>query len=313
MNTSTNDVGTHTGRAKTRQVPPILLALFEAGHPTACLKRAVKLARMLGAQLRVLRVLEASYTTPLFPLVTDRFTEVKRSLEAQRTTRGWLGEVLHDDIAGDDLAVRSGTFVEQVAIYASEIGAELIVVSPSYAALGGTVTSLAHAANTPVLVACAATTSQAIVAATDLEDADDRVIWVAAELGHKLGAPVIAMHNVNPMSAPEATSSDAQWPVTVVATGSATTERMRRLSHASARLHIDTVTLVASQHSPVDAILQAAHARDADIVVVGTHVKSWLGRVLNSSIAAQLVDRARRSVLVTPLDGFTTGVAYASS
>ena len=61
-------------------------------------------------------------------------------------------------------------------------------------------------------------------------------------------------------------------------------------------------SIVRKEFNPVEAILQEARVQDADLVVVGTRSKSWLARVLTGSVAARVVNRANRSVLVTPLE-----------
>jgi nucleotide-binding universal stress UspA family protein len=52
---------------------------------------------------------------------------------------------------------------------------------------------------------------------------------------------------------------------------------------------------------PVFAILEEARRQDVDIVVVGVHERSRLERLLHGSIAAGVVQKTERSVLVTPI------------
>ncbi|MBK8259309.1 MAG: universal stress protein [Polyangiaceae bacterium] len=49
-------------------------------------------------------------------------------------------------------------------------------------------------------------------------------------------------------------------------------------------------------------VLGEAREHNADLVVVGTRKRTWFDRLVAGSVAEQIVNRAKRSVLVTPLD-----------
>ncbi len=120
----------------------IVLVLPGAGSPTASLRRAAALARLQGSELCVLRVLprlsgRGNAETPSNELF-EAVRTVERILAEERTTRRWMSEVLADGAPPTTLRLRVGEVVEQVARYAAEVGAELIVV-PSTARGGGSV------------------------------------------------------------------------------------------------------------------------------------------------------------------------------
>lgn len=62
-----------------------------------------------------------------------------------------------------------------------------------------------------------------------------------------------------------------------------------------------TTEIVAEVGDPVHALIAAANARDALMIVVGTHT-GWhrLTEILNGSVAARLAHQQHRSVLVVP-------------
>jgi nucleotide-binding universal stress UspA family protein len=280
----------------------ILLALFDEHNLRDSLNRALSLSRILDAELFVLRVLpEATRLNPLFPHVhvAHAVQSVEATLRTVRNTRSWLEDLFLDEVRDENISVRTGPFVEQVAEHAAHVGAELIVMPPHRGPFGNIVTTLALTAGLPVLVARGATSSDAIVAATDLEDTDYPVLRQAARLGHELDAPVIAVHNVRPVSL--LLQAGLAWPHTMLASGSATEARRRQLLNASRRLDLHSENVVAQQLDHAEAILHEARTRDADIVVVGSHDRGWLDRVLSASVAVAVVNRARRSVLVTPV------------
>lgn len=295
--------GMRPARRRQSATSCIVLAVFEQDRPTPSLRRATVLARALNARLHVLRVLPGpSRLGALFsPRSRVSATRaVQRTLSARRATRTWLGDALDAENAVEHVAVVHGDFVEQAAAYAASIDAALIVVAPSEARTGQAVTSLACAASTPVLVAREPFGGQVIVAATDLRSTGYPVLQKAADLGRRVQASMVAVHNVGPapvsgfdpvsmlgMPTPSANRHDGLE------------ERMARLAQ---RLPIDTRVVVRGENDSADAVLDEARSHAADLVVVGTRPRSWCGGLLTSSVAARVVNHAERSVLVLPLD-----------
>jgi nucleotide-binding universal stress UspA family protein len=149
------------------------------------------------------------------------------------------------------------------------------------------------------LVARAAVPGQAIVAAADLARRDVPVLRKAGALSLSLGAPLIVVHNINPASS--YVSSGMGAPI-VCFTGEALIETRRSyLLDAARALSLQLEPVVSIERDAVDAILTTARARNADLIVVGTNPRFWVVRLLTDGIAAALVDRANRSVLVVPL------------
>jgi nucleotide-binding universal stress UspA family protein len=279
-----------------------VLGLFAEGNPTAGLLRASALCRVLGAELHVLRVLpDTTRVNALFPQnnLADASAGLAASERSDASTRAWLSQTLHGPNTVE-FELAHGDFVQQVAAYATRLDAKLIVVAPGVGRLGRTVTALAGSAGVPVLLARQATAEETIVAATDLESLGFPVLKQAAELGRRLQAPVVALHNASPASL--VVGIDMVHPVAAVVRGPSEAKQAERLARATDQLQIEVDAVVRGALDPVEAILAEARAQDADLVVVGMRRRKWLGRWLAASVAAQIVDQARRSVLVTPLD-----------
>ncbi len=283
----------------------VLLALADDELPTASLLRAHALARVLDAELHVLRVLPGPmYVNTIFPQqnLLDAMRAIEHTLRAGRSTRTWLESVLADEATYvETFIIAHGEYVEQVAVRSAELSPQLIVMPARGQRAGALVTSLVRATNTPVLVARDATHGESIVAATDLEAVGYPVLRKAAELGRRLDAPLVAVHNVNPLAV--AVGLELSWPVTVLPGDSLHGARGARMAELAAKLPGDAEAVVRQEMNPVDAILGEARERDADLVVVGTRRRSWFDRMICGSVAAQVVNRAKRSVLVTPLSG----------
>jgi nucleotide-binding universal stress UspA family protein len=62
---------------------------------------------------------------------------------------------------------------------------------------------------------------------------------------------------------------------------------------------IDVRTLVAYGRT-VDAILESAESQDADLIAIASHGRSGLARVVHGSVAAGLLQRTRRPLLLVP-------------
>jgi universal stress protein E len=277
--------------------------LFANECPWAALCRARSLALLMEAELHFVRVV-APLPRPrrLFSKAetADVLGALKRILEAKRATRAWLTGALGHEFPRGRLKLRGGEFFDQVAARASELEVDLVVVPPMPGPTGRKVTWLARTAGTPVLVARAATSREAVVAGTDLcEEGGDAVLRSAANLCRRLDAPMVAVHNLTPVTVPA--GPDMPMPVALPVQREVAQSRMQRLIEAARALGVDAETVLASQVDPAEVILGEARARDADMIVVGTRRRGWLERLTGRSVAARVLDQARRSVLVTPL------------
>lgn len=132
---------------------------------------------------------------------------------------------------------------------------------------------LAHGCGAPVLVARPAAGSDAVVVASDLRDPRAPVVRTAAAIAAHLRAPLCVVHNAEPGS------------------------RVRtRLHDVLERIGVHADAVLRSAPQTTDAVLHEARAREADLLVVGS-----TGSHPRSGVAAEVLERARRSVLVMPL------------
>jgi len=284
---------THSPRdalpAPSIQRPRVLYAMLDGERPTAGLLRAFALSRVLEGDVHVLRVLPATQQiSPLFPQqgALDALAAVDQAIAAGRETPALVAAVLGDHVLAERILVRVGDFIEHVVASAAELKPELIVMSPQEGHLGVLVTILARATGVPVLVAREAGRRETIIAASDLIAPQYPVLRRAAKLGVHLDAAVVGVHNVRPSNPVPRLES-----------------RRETIARVWAELRVDAEAVVTSEDDPIAAILREVEARDADIVVVGTHRRSRFARmVAGSSVASRLVSQAQRSVLVTPFD-----------
>jgi nucleotide-binding universal stress UspA family protein len=72
----------------------------------------------------------------------------------------------------------------------------------------------------------------------------------------------------------------------------------REAYDAVERAGVSEAELIGEVGDPARAILEAAHEHGVDVVVVGSHERSWLSRLFSRSVSATVVKRADLPVLV---------------
>ena len=133
---------------------------------------------------------------------------------------------------------------------------------------------------------------ETILLATDLGPASAAATEQAVELAVRLGARLLVVHVVSQMKG-----------AIPVPRGRAVEERTHRATTAQAvvqraRAAGAEATFILWEGDPGDGIVAAAEAEAADIVVVGTHGRSGVGRYLLGSVSDEVVRRAPCPVLV---------------
>lgn len=298
-----------------RSVPPVrqaaprarvLLALQQHEYPAESLQRAESVVRAMNADLHLLRVLPAHSRAAIAwgsfgP--EDARQEVYTLRDERAAITRWAADSLPAALGPERIALCRGDFVTSIVDHAKAIGASLIILAPSVQRSPKAVELLADTSALPVLVAHRSSQPHAaILAATDLRDAAYPVLRRAMALGDLLQAPVVPLHNVSPLAAVigHAVRHPSSLREFRTLYGELQLQQKLRLGDARAHLKLER-GVVCNAERTVDAILEQARAHDAELVVVGLRRRSWLDRKVGVSVAAQVVARARRSVLVSPM------------
>ncbi|MBO6940037.1 MAG: universal stress protein [Deltaproteobacteria bacterium] len=141
-----------------------------------------------------------------------------------------------------------------------------------------------------------------IVAAVDLDELSAEALRKAAFMAKTSGARLLAVH-ISSASAPVA-------PISLPGTSGLVEEAKRAiLEEAELKVrkmietHLDEDApkpeIVVHHHpSPAEALCAFADGQGADLIVVGAHRRSGLGRILLGSVAESVVRRAPCDVLV---------------
>lgn len=210
--------------------------------------------------------------------------------ELERATRmleDRVTAVTHRQHADFDTVVVTGEPTTEIAGLARTRHAELLVIGESDTATGsrrvlGTVAErIVHDAPCSVLVARPEHGLRVLVA-TDLSEPSFPAIAAAGHEAARRNVPLTAIHCVH--SASDPTDADLA-------------DTRQKLDAALQRfgLRAELAVLVGSA---AETILHACDGVGADLVVIGTHGRGWLQRVLLGSTAEAVVRHAPCSVLV---------------
>jgi nucleotide-binding universal stress UspA family protein len=216
-----------------------------------------------------------------------------------------LDEALQGSVppqALDTLDVRLGRGVWALAHAVREHDAELLIVggkhhSPPARWLGGSTAQ--HAVrfiDVPVLVTWAPRQAiRRILVAVDSSYAATPALHTGARYAELFAAELWAVHVVEPLPLIE------ELPIHMDDTAH---ER-----HAAERFEETVVAALGDTHverlvrhgSPASEIAEVSAATNADLVVVGSHGKGWVDRVLSGSTTERLINRLPTSLLVVPV------------
>jgi nucleotide-binding universal stress UspA family protein len=142
---------------------------------------------------------------------------------------------------------------------------------------------------------------RAILLPTDFSECARHAVPVAAELARLLGARVICLHVVEPVVPPVGWAPTAEaLPVAAdfgEQLGEAAGRELPAFTGGAEFEGLDVEELVA-HGEPAAEIVRAASERGADLIVISSHGRTGLGRILFGSTAESVVRHAHCPVLV---------------
>jgi nucleotide-binding universal stress UspA family protein len=239
----------------------------------------------------------------LAPLVNsvETFDVVVKQLRHLLDTE-WGAEI--PDTVRQAVVTRPGQPAIVLGEVAREYGASLIVVGGRrHGALargfgGSTAHNLVRAAATPVLVVEASSPAPAhVLAATDLSGAAAATLSAARRYADLFQAQLGVLHVV------ELGAASQTIPLTLdldLLEGRAREELERVI--ALEGLPVAPPDRLIRRGRADEAIAESAVAWHADLVVVGSHGRSWVDRLLIGSTTERLLNRLPTSLLVVPIN-----------
>ena len=135
-----------------------------------------------------------------------------------------------------------------------------------------------------------------IVVATDFSTASRPALAAALDLARRDGARLVVLHVMMPPSPFVGDDLPGSW---LELEARARRDAERRLAAAVSQAErsgiVTTGTLV--KGAPAEVIVRVARREGADLIVIGTHGRSGLGRLFMGSVAARVLGTATCPVL----------------
>jgi nucleotide-binding universal stress UspA family protein len=192
---------------------------------------------------------------------------------------------------GAHMHVRQGNPAKEIVELTFDSGADLVVLGP-HGPRGGTAGRIVGLSAVPVLMhAGDVAPYRRILVACDLSGFSDVALWTAVAWAEALNCEVSVVHvfetpdyayggTLGPELAHE--HEDARL-----------TEWLRFMGQGGL-----VPTIHRAEGEPVETILRVAEETQSDLVVVGSHGRTGLTRLLLGSVATRLIELERKSVLV---------------
>lgn len=220
-------------------------------------------------------------------------------------TRSEIAAALEDRVPPhvlEGLAVRAGRPAAILAEVVEETEAGMVVLGGKHHStlgrwLGGsTVQQAVRRLSAPLLVTAGDLRSRPrVLVAVDLSYAALPTLDQAVDFARLLGGPLRALHVLEPIpNAPE-----LPFPVDVGDYEARSRERLDQ--HVWPALPVPDDHKVVRQGIALDAIAEEAAAWRADVIVVGSHGKGWVDRLVIGSVTEDLLNDLPTAVLVIPV------------
>lgn len=126
---------------------------------------------------------------------------------------------------------------------------------------------------------------------TDFSENSEFAFRVACALARDYNARLVLLHVIAP---PMVVYSGGPVPAEAWPSVEEVQERLRRLEDQAHHVRVDSQVL---EGDPVDMILRAAEETQCDVIVMGTHGRTGLGRLLMGSVAESVIRKAPCPVL----------------
>ncbi|AGA35285.1 Universal stress protein family [Thioalkalivibrio nitratireducens DSM 14787] len=266
----------------------IVLATDGSEYSAAAETAAVDMTRHCEAQLLVTRVV---LTNPEYEaLVPDRVQQAET--EAQKQIDALAGKARADGIHVETILRHGADPYHEVVRVADEKHADVIVIGRRARSdlarlmVGDSTAKVIGLASCSVLVVPRGTQmpEQRILVATDGSRLGDAAAYSAVRLARRCNLPLTVVTVAPPDGTKEQrTEADAAL------------ERVRKAAETEG---IGIEALREEGRRPDEVITDVATRRNADLIVVGSHGRTGLSRLLMGSVSERVIGNARSPVLV---------------
>ncbi|NBB68770.1 MAG: universal stress protein [Alphaproteobacteria bacterium] len=272
----------------------ILAATDFSERSRAALARAAGLARLAGARLVLLHVVDEDAPADI---VGSRVTIAERGLAGERDRL--------EDVDAETRVVTGDPFAA-IAATAAELEADLVVAGDHRRSLlralflDTTVERLVRVTALPVLIARGSATTPYVHALVGVEaEPAARVMDLLRGFGAAAPAHVSLLHAFDPVASGKmAQAGVADRTIEAYEAEVAAALRRRLEDGVEAGPSLAEIVVVAGE--PVTALEQTAARLDVDLVVTATHARRGVGRLVLGSVTSRLLREGDRDLLIVP-------------
>lgn len=279
----------------------ILAATDLSDHSRDALRWAGAAAAARNAPLLVCHVIEAVGDDELWTALFETPEEIENRILKQATekVRTFATQTLADAPQPEvrKILVAVGTAVEEIDRFAKRHAAEVIVCGTTghgavrRALFGSTARRLSSETDLPTVFVPPGSPmppAKRILVALDLSEASLPALRFAAKTATEWGAKVLAVHGLGV----SALSPDYEPTLNYAPTVDVIVEqRERQIRERLTEVGLEGDILV-ERTAPADAILDAAERAHSDLIVMGTHGRGALGRLVLGSVASRVLRNA---------------------
>jgi nucleotide-binding universal stress UspA family protein len=292
---------------------------------------ALGIARRTGATLHMALVhAPAEISAASYPLADVLEVQATEDRKREAAYMAALADRMAESGVALVPALLGGHVADALAGYVEDHGIDLVAMTThgrgglQRAWLGSTTDGLVRRCGVPLLLVRPSegtreigpgsdVSFRQIVAGLDGSETAERALAGALRLGITRDAAVLVLRVMQPF----ASSAAPYLPHTIQLTENEMSEReahprryLARVAASPALAGRTVQTRLVVDYEPAAAILEAADSHGADLIVVGTHGRGGLRRMLLGSVADKVIRGTRRAVLV---HRGTRGLARASA
>jgi nucleotide-binding universal stress UspA family protein len=262
-------------------------------------------ASAAGAAVRLVHATPEAWTVPPAPHTFAVDPDLLNAA-ARDAARSAVVQALADTVPTDvmeRLTVRSGRPAVVLRDAARDLEAGLVVLGGKRHStvgrwvVGSTAHALARILDVPLLVCAAATPIKRLLVAVDLSEAAGPTIHAAERFAELLDATLRILHVVEPVPI----IPDTPLNLNDEEVFDRTLDHLERYVWPLVSLP-DAVTTV-RRGAAAEAIAREAAEDGADLVILGSHGKGWVDRILIGSVTERVLSALPTSVLVVPVAG----------
>jgi nucleotide-binding universal stress UspA family protein len=135
-----------------------------------------------------------------------------------------------------------------------------------------------------------------VLVASDFSPASRAAFKKAVELARALRAELVVTHALVPIVPVTGLYNRVDWAAVEKAAGDAAQVELERLASAVRKARVRVATVLTRGYA-ADAIVRTAKARKADLIVMGTHGRTGLSRLVMGSVATRVMTGASCPVM----------------